>query len=108
MKPNFIFVDNITKNDFSSKQIRITVDNKHLFPPEEIGNPITYALTFVADNKEFTAKYSIGSKDGKSRSGVLKLDKVLYLDLLKINPGTILKICIIEQNKFTIEKNKCS
>ena len=105
MTSNLIFIDNITENDFVSKQIRITVDNKHLFPSERLGNPINHNLIFVFGNKEYAANYRIGSKDGKSRSGVLKLDKELYLDILKIKRGANLKICKIDSNKYTIKRN---
>jgi hypothetical protein len=104
MKTNCIIIDNITEYDLSNKQLRITVANKHLFPFERLGNPITHDLIFVVDNQEYTARYTIGSKDGKSRSGVLKLGIELYLDLLKDVQPTVLKICKNDQNKYTIEK----
>ncbi len=100
MNADYIFIENITNNDFKVKQLRIIVKNKYLFPTERTGNPSTYSLIFIIDKHEFEVKYIIGSKDGKSRSGVLKLD----LEFFKINKGTILKITKIESNKYTLER----
>lgn len=66
-------VDNITENDVNSNQLRITVDNKHLFPAERIGQPMVYNLSLVFNGSRYNCMYRIGSNDGKSRSGVLKL-----------------------------------
>jgi len=41
-----IYIDNITKNDVQYRNIRIKVENKHLFPKEKLGTPITYSLNF--------------------------------------------------------------
>ena len=99
-----IFIDNITNGDAKSRNIRITVDNKHLFPAEQLGNPMTYDLNFSLNNEEFVAKYRIGSKDGKSRSGVLKLGDKVYNEILKIKTGTNLKISKSGENKYSIER----
>ncbi len=99
-----IRINNITDGDAKSKTIRITVDNKYLFPAEKIGNPSTYPLTFIFNDKSYIANYTIGSKDGKSRSGVLKLGDELYNNILKIKSGTNLKISKSIENKYFIEK----
>jgi len=99
-----IYIDNITKSDVKSRNIRIKVDNKHLFPAEKSGNPISYSLDFKVGNIDFIAKYTIGSKDGKSRSGVLKLGDSIFQETLKIQTGTNLKISISKENKYTVEK----
>ena len=102
---NKILIKNITTNDESSKKIRIVVANKHLFPIEEKGVPKTYRLNFIYLDNEFKAKYTIGSKDGKSRSGVLILGSDVYDNLIKIKAKDILKI-VKENNKYTISKEK--
>jgi hypothetical protein len=99
-----IYIDNITESDFKSRNIRIKVENKYLFPVEKSVNPTSYALNFKAGNIDFIAKYSIGSKDGKSRSGILKLGDSIYLDTLKIKVGINLKISKSKDNKYIIEK----
>ncbi len=103
-KSDSIYIDNITKSDVQSRNIRIKVENKHLFPKEQLGNPITYYLNFKVNNDDFVAKYIIGSKDGKARSGVLKLGDKIYIEILKINVGSNMIICKSEQNKFLIKK----
>lgn len=99
-----IYINNISNNDTKSRNIRIKVENKHLFPVEQLGNPITYYLDFNVDSIEFIAKYTIGSKDGKSRSGVLKLGDNVYKNILKIKVGTNLKINKSKENKYSIER----
>jgi len=99
-----IYIDNISKSDTKSRNIRIKVENKFLFPEEKLGNPITYSLNFSVNNEDFVAKYSIGSKDGKSRSGVLKLGDKVYNDILKIKIGTNLKIYKSKDNSYSIER----
>lgn len=97
-----INIDNISENDVQQCQIRIKVANKHIFPNEQPGNPKTYSLNFNHNNSEFTASYSIGSKDGKSRSGVLKFGYHEYTGLLKIKEGSDLKITKLSENNYTI------
>jgi hypothetical protein len=100
-----IYINNIKKSDFKSRNIRIKVDNKHLFPAEKSGKPISYSLDFKVGNIDFIAKYTIGSKDGKSRSGILKLGDNIYQENLKIQIGATLKISKSMDNKYIIEKN---
>lgn len=99
-----VYIDNITKSDSKSRKIRIKSDNKHLFPMEKSGNPISYSLDFKTGNTDFIANYTIGAKDGKSRSGVLKLGDNIYNDILKIKEGTNLKISKLKENKYSIER----
>ena len=84
--------------------MRILVDNKHLFPTGRTGERATYDLDFTVENKAFLAKYSIGSSDKVSRSGVLMLGKEIYDDVLNIKPNTSLKISKLEGDKYVIEK----
>lgn len=98
-----IYIDNITKLDVVSRKIRVKVENKHLFPAEKSGNPISYSLDFKVGNIDFIANYGIGSKDGKSRSGILKLGDHIYNDILKITKGTNLKISKSKEDKYSIE-----
>ncbi|MBK9320791.1 MAG: hypothetical protein IPM91_19710 [Bacteroidetes bacterium] len=97
-----IYIDNISEKDAQKCQIRIKVANKYIFPNEQPGNPKTYSLNFNHNNSEFTASYSIGSKDGKSRSGVLKFGHYEYTGLLNIKEGSDLKITKLSENKYTI------
>lgn len=99
-----VYIDNISKSDIKSRNIRIKVENKHLFPAEKSGQPISYSLDFKARDTDFIAKYTIGSKDGKSRSGVLKLGDSIYQETLKIQIGTNLKISKSKDNKYIIER----
>jgi hypothetical protein len=99
-----VYIDNISKSDVKSRNIRIKVENKHLFPPDKLGQPISYSLNFKAEKTDFIAKYKIGSKDGKSRSGVLKLGDSIYQETLKIQIGTNLKICKSKDNRNIIER----
>lgn len=99
-----IYIDNISKSDFKSRNIRIKVENKHLFPAEKSGHPISYSLDFKVGNTDFNAKYTIGSKDGKSRSGILKLGDSIYQETLKIQIGVNLKISKSKDNKYIIER----
>lgn len=97
------YIDNITKSDIKGRNIRIIVENKHLFPAEKSGNPTSYFLDFKVGNIDFVAEYKIGSKDGKSRSGILKLGDKIYQETLKIQSGTNLKISKSKDNKYKIE-----
>ncbi len=99
-----IFIDNITDSDWQTNKIRITVGNKHLFPSEKKGNPVSYSLNFRVGNADFIATYRIGSKDGKSRSGVLKLGEDLYHRVLKIQPRSRLKISKSRDCNYTVER----
>lgn len=99
-----IYIDNITESDVKSRKIRIKIENKHLFPTEKLGHSISYKLDFKIDKKNFVATYTIGSKDGKSRSGILKLGSDIYNDVLKIKKGTNLRISKSKENMYSIEK----
>lgn len=99
-----IYIDNITESDIINVNIRIKVDNKHLFPAEKTGQPNSYSLEFRVENVDFVAKYTIGSKDGKSRSGILKLGNIIYQETLKLQVGTNLKIIKLKENKYIVER----
>jgi len=99
-----IYIDNITDSDVSARKIRIKVANKHLFPTERTGVPQTYELRFRVNDYDFQATYTIGSKDGKSRSGVLKLGDKIFQEILKIRPSSELKISKLMTELYTIEK----
>jgi hypothetical protein len=104
LKSDSITISNVTMRDSDKKIIRITKDNKHLFPTEKSGIPMTYELNFKVNNEFFIASYIIGSQDGKSRSGVLKLNAKIYKEILKITKGTNLKISKTDDNVYTIQK----
>jgi hypothetical protein len=95
---------NITDKDTEKKIIRITSENKYLFPEEIKGEPRTYTLNFKYNETEFLAKYTIGSKDGKSRSGILRLGREIYDDILNIIEGTRLKISKESERTYLICK----
>ena len=95
---------NITKSDFKGRNIRIKVENKYLFTAEKPGNSISYSLDFKVGEIDFIAEYKIGSKDEKSRSGILKLGDSIYQETLKIQIGTNLKISKSIDNKYIIER----
>ncbi len=99
-----IYIDNIKESDLKSRSVRIKVENKHIFPAEKPGNPTSYLLNFITGNIEFVAEYKIGSKDGKTRSGILKLGNSIYQETLKIQVGTGLKISKSKEKNYTIEK----
>ena len=101
---DYIYVDNITNGDVKSNQLRIRAEQKPIFPSEQRGNPVTYDLRFKVKNHEFIAKYRIGSKDGKARSGVLRLGSYVYIELLSINSYSRIRIRLTEQGFYILEK----
>ncbi|HWB93324.1 MAG TPA: hypothetical protein VG605_15790 [Puia sp.] len=70
---NKITITNITRKDYARKQIRILAHQKDLFPAERPGFPKTYDITIVWGDNPYNCTYTIGSKDGKFRSGILRL-----------------------------------
>lgn len=104
VKSECIEIDNITEKDIEKHIIRILVTNKHFFPKEVPRNRKTYALRFKVDGKTIETKYIIGSKDGKSRSGILKLGYEVYQNTLKIQFGDRLEICKAGDT-YTVKKN---
>ena len=98
-----IIVNNITASDVSSNQVRITVDNKHLFPSEKVGQPQVYNVTLVFNGGAYDCTYRIGSKDGKSRSGVLKLGSGL-VSIMNLHQGELITISAISTGKYEIKK----
>lgn len=101
---NTITINNITNLDAQTKKIRITVENKFLFPAEKIGIPETYNLKFIIQDMEYIARYTIGSHDGKSRSGVLKIGSHPYVNLLQTTEGSTLKITKNQDNSYSLFK----
>lgn len=100
-----VLITNITAKDAKAKKIRITVDNKPIFPSERIGHPQTYHLTFSLNDEVFeNITYTIGSRDMKSRSGILKLVDELYIHRLKIREGTTLIISKIGLHHYKIDR----
>ncbi len=96
----YIYIENITDKDYSKKQVRIIVRNKFLFPDEIIGISKVYNLIIIIGSNEFQTTYRIGSKDGKSRSGVLKTD----FDKWGINFGSVLKVIKVKPFVYQIDK----
>lgn len=71
MASTFI-IDNVTLKDIEKKTIRITKGGQHLFPEEILGQPETYRITLIFEGREYSGTHKTGSRDGKSRSGLLK------------------------------------
>ena len=105
-KNNSFLIDNITQIDVESKKLRIIVANKCFFPKEIKGNPKTYNIKVNYKEKEYDATYTIGSKDCKSRSGIISLGAKLYQEIIKISPEMNLKVTILENGKYEIKKDK--
>ncbi len=78
---NEIAIANITYKDFEGKRIRILVHQKEMFPEERPGFPETYDIAVVWKGRDYRCTYTIGSKDGKSRSGALRLKDGLAVAL---------------------------
>lgn len=72
-------ITTITTKDQAKKQIRILVAQKRLFPHEERSVPKTYDVSIMRDGKAYPCIYRIGSADGKSRSGILRLHDELAM-----------------------------
>lgn len=100
-----IIINNITNSDVSKRQIRILAEDKRIFPQEKRGMTMKYDLKFIVGGNEFIAEYKIGSKDGKSRSGILKLGDDIYNYILRIREGTKLRISKINEQNYSINKN---
>jgi len=100
-----IIIDNITEKDVVKKLIRIKVTSKYLLPSEIIGKPVSHELSFYIDDIKFIAKYKIGSKDGKSRSGRLYLGNEGYDAFLKIKPNKKLIIEKQTEDTYRIKTN---
>ena len=103
-KSKKITINNITAIDIGHKRLRIVKGNKPLFPKEIVGTPQKYNLKVIYGKKEYPTSYIIGSKDGKIRSGVLRLGHDLYLHKLNITLKTILEIELLDNGKYVIRK----
>jgi hypothetical protein len=96
-------VDNITENDVNSNQLRITVDNRHLFPAEKIGQSMVYNLTLVFNGSRYNCTYRIGSNDEKSRSGVLKLGSGLASQI-NLHANNSVTVACLSDGLYEIKK----
>jgi len=96
---NKITITNITKKDFARKQIRVLAHQKDLFPAEQPGFPKTFDITVVWGDISYNCTYTIGSKDGKSRSGVLCL-KAGLAETLSNRAGKTLVLHRTANNKY--------
>ncbi|MEX0719056.1 MAG: hypothetical protein WD509_02700 [Candidatus Paceibacterota bacterium] len=101
---NSIIVNNITAVDTDTYKIRITRDNKFLFPAEQPGKRVIYPVICRINRENYNAKYVIGSKDGKERSGILNLGSDVYQTVLRIKEGTQLKIGRSNDGVYLINK----
>lgn len=93
-------INNITQSDVSSNQIRIIQGNKHLFPAEKLGTTETYDITLIYNGEDYTGTYKIGSKDGRSRSGILKSN---LFGELNFKEGIVFKINKLQAFQYKIE-----
>jgi len=97
-------IDNITSNDIAKNQVRVMVSSKPYFPSEKRGEPRAYPITLVMGEEACSATFRIGSRDRKSRSGVLKLGKELTSNL-GLSSGARLRFTILEKDrKYKVEK----
>lgn len=98
---NEITIKNITQKDYQRTQIRILADQKEMFPPERPGYPNTYNVTINWKGDVYECDYRIGSKDGKQRSGILRLKNGLP-DALGNRVGKILILQKITNNEYNL------
>lgn len=73
-------LNNITETDVKKKIIRILTAERKFFPPEIKGEHQTHAINIVFNGTSFSTTYKTGSRDGKSRSGILKNNFCSYLN----------------------------
>jgi hypothetical protein len=92
-------ISNITRKDFEGKRIRILSHQKELFPQEQYGFPKTYDVIVTWGDSSYRCTYRIGSKDGKARSGVLRLKDGLA-EVLGDRVGMALALKRIDNNKY--------
>jgi len=98
-----IIIDNITVNDAQRKKIRILNRNIHLFPQEIQGQRKSYILPLRYSDVKYDFKYIIGSDDGRSRSGIMRLGADFY-DYIGIEEGTKLSIELKDEGVYEIYK----
>lgn len=99
---NTTTITNITPKDQAKKQIRILVGQKNLFPVEERGAPKTYDIQITHNGKSYPCTYRIGSADGKSRSGVLRLHDDLAM---MIKSGQTITLKLSGDLKYELSSN---
>lgn len=100
---NYIVVNNITDADLAKNQLRITIDNKHLFPAERISEPKVYEVAMIYNGNLYSCSYRIGSKDGRSRSGVLRLGSYL-VSKMNFGENDVVTITQLSAGKYEIRK----
>jgi hypothetical protein len=98
---NTIIIANITRRDFLGKRIRILAAQKELFPEERRGFPQTYDVTVTWKSRSYACTYRIGSKDGRARSGVLRLKDGLA-EAMSEWVGKALKLERVGRNKYEL------
>lgn len=99
-----IIINNITEKDVLKHHLRITINNKLIFHPEVAGQPMSHDYTFFINGESFKATYTIGSHDGKSRSGVLRLRQYVYDEILRIEKGNHLQVTKQGGGGYKIQK----
>jgi hypothetical protein len=80
------------------------MDQKYLFPSEKPGEPQIFTLRVRIGKDKYEVDYKIGSQDAKERSGILRLGKQLFGDVLKLNKNSKLKISKSNEDVYYIRK----
>jgi len=99
-----IVITNISSNDAENHQIRITNDYKYLFPAERVGTPVNHNIIVRCNQINHTVVYAIGSHDSRERSGVLRLGKELFKDILGLKEGSKIKISKANNDIYLVQK----
>lgn len=89
-------INNITKSDARSHKLRILTENKPYFPIPEDGIPQTYDIKIKVGPATYDRQY----RYIRNKSGRLYLRAELYRDILKIEPGDVLVVVVLEKNIF--------
>lgn len=95
-------IDNITDKDLQHKKLRIKTAGKFLFPDEISGEPQKFDLTIQFSEERYPCTYQIGSKDGKSRSGVLNLRNIFKKLDLRVTDNLMIEL--ISELNYSIKK----
>jgi hypothetical protein len=102
---NEITITNITQKDVQRKQIRILAHQKELFPTERPGFPMAYAIKVSWKSRSYNCTYTIGSKDGRARSGVIRLKDGLA-EALGERVGKAVVLKRIGKNEYHLTINR--
>lgn len=89
-------INNITERDVSSYKLRILKENKAYFPIPDDGISQTYDIQIKVDPATYDRQY----RYIENRSGRLYLRAELYRDILKIEPGDVLVVVVLEKNRL--------